>query len=335
MKEKVVFDTNIIRNQDVNTFFGGREELERFTQVADIVIPETVIQEIKRQKRKSLDGKKNKFLSNPFHKILAVNENDTKAFSINDYIEKLIGEESFIFEVIDIKNNDVLIKIKELAINKLPPFESGDNTDKGFKDALIYFSVLEYLEEIPNKYIFVCAKDGRLKEALDSHENIIVVESYDEFKEHSISQFFDDYFLQKVSEHIDIAVTTDSIKEYWDNINENKVLLIEVDEEEYVVEIDSNEIVNSAKKEGYKSEILSLINSGNFTITDKCVEQLKEYSAFFDQVEIKQILEASYENTQIKWIIEKPAIKDFLGPLYLANRDLVENEIKTFLNKEL
>lgn len=335
MKEKVVFDTNIIRNQDVNTFFGGREELERFTQVADIVIPETVIQEIKRQKRKSLDGKKNKFLSNPFHKILAVNESDTKSFSVNDYIEKLIGEESFIFEVIDIKNNDVLIKIKELAINKLPPFESGDNTDKGFKDALIYFSILEYLDEIPNKYIFVCAKDGRLKKALESHQNIIVVESYDEFKEHSISQFFDDYFLQKVSEHLDIVVITDSIKEYWDNINENKVLLIEVDEEEYVVEIDSNEIVNSAKKEEYKSEILSLINSGNFNTTDKCVEQLKEYSGFFDQVEIKQILEASYENTQIKWIIEKPTIKDFLGPLYLANKDLTENEIKTFLNNEL
>jgi hypothetical protein len=56
---------------------------------------------------------------------------------------------------------------------------------------------LEYLQEIPNKKVFVCVKDERLKEAFNEHDDIIVVENYEEFKEQSISQFFDDYFIEK------------------------------------------------------------------------------------------------------------------------------------------
>jgi hypothetical protein len=76
------------------------------------------------------------------------------------------------------KNNDVLPKITDLALDKKPPFEGGDGTDKGFKDALIYFLVLEYLQETPNKKVFVCVKDKRLKEAFNKHHNIIVVENH-------------------------------------------------------------------------------------------------------------------------------------------------------------
>jgi hypothetical protein len=64
-----------------------------------------------------------------------------------------------------LKNNNVLPEIKDLALNKKPPFDDKNGTEKGFKDALIYFSVLEYLQKIPNKKVFVCVKDGRLKEA--------------------------------------------------------------------------------------------------------------------------------------------------------------------------
>ena len=68
MREKVIFDTNVVRNPEINNFLGGREILERFTQDADIVIPDTVIQEIKRQKRSSLVSNKTKFFI--WYKIL-------------------------------------------------------------------------------------------------------------------------------------------------------------------------------------------------------------------------------------------------------------------------
>jgi rRNA-processing protein FCF1 len=77
MKEKVIFDTNTIRSSpEADNFLGNRDELNCFLQDADIVIPEIVIQEIKRQKKKTLESNRKKFLNNPverpFSKSLAI-----------------------------------------------------------------------------------------------------------------------------------------------------------------------------------------------------------------------------------------------------------------------
>ena len=334
MKEKVIFDTNIIRNTEINTFFGGRPELELFIQDADIIIPFTVVEEIKRQKKAVLKSKRDSFVSNPFHKLRGINEVDTNSFDIDAHIQKLIDQETIPFEVIDLKSNDVLPLIKELAITKQPPFEAGDNTDKGFKDALIYFSVLEYLQEVPNKYVFVCAKDNRLGEAFKNNPNVFVVKDYSEFKQHSISQFFDDYFIEKVNEELGITITKENIKEYWYNINDNKVLLIEFEGEEYVIETDSGEIVDSCKKSEYAGEIENLINSPNFNSTDRIVENLLDYNNYFSGVEVLKILDASYYNSQINWIIHKPQIKQLIGSLYKSKREFIQDSlVSTFLKK--
>lgn len=334
MKEKVIFDTNTIRNTEINTFFGGRPELELFIQDADIIIPFTVVEEIKRQKKAVLKSKRDSFVSNPFHKLQGINEVDTNSFDIDAYIQKLIDEETIPFEVIDLKSNDVLPLIKELAITKQPPFEAGDNTDKGFKDALIYFSVLEYLQEVPNKYVFVCAKDNRLGEAFKNNPNVFVVKDYSEFKQHSISQFFDDYFIEKVNEELGITITKENIKEYWYNINDNKVLLIEFEGEEYVIETDSGEIINSCNKSEYSSLIDELVVTGSFNQTDELVEKLVSFTAFFSNEEILKILNASWRNNQISWIIYKAQIKELIGPLYSSKKELIESvEGLEFLKK--
>ncbi len=326
MKEKVIFDTNTIRNTEINTFFGGRKELELFVQDADIIIPFTVVEEIKRQKKAVLKSKRDSFVSNPFHRLRAINEVDTKSFDIDAYIQKLIDEETIPFEVIDLKSNDVLPLIKELAIAKQPPFEEADGTDKGFKDALIYFSVLEYLQEVPNKYVFVCAKDNRLGEAFKNNPNVFVVKDYSEFKQHSISQFFDDYFIEKVNEELSITITKENIKEYWYNINDNKVVLIEFEGEEYVIETDSGEIISSCNKSEYSSLIDELVVTGSFNQTDELVDKLVSFTAFFSNEEILKILNASWRNNQISWIIYKPQIKELIGPLYSSKKELIESE---------
>tara|TARA_R110002033_G_scaffold140047_2_gene178983 strand:- start:191 stop:1201 length:1011 start_codon:yes stop_codon:yes gene_type:complete len=333
MKEKVIFDTNIIRNAEAKNFLGGRNELERFADVADIVIPDIVIQEIKRQKRKNLQSNKKKFLDNPFHNLLEIDESNTNAFDVDDYIEKLVNDEDFTFEIIDIKDNNVLPKIKELAVKKKPPFEGRDNTDKGFKDALLYFSVLEYLQEIPNKNVFVCAKDGRLKEALDAHQNIIVVESYDEFKIKSVSQFYDEYFIEQVKKELNIEITSENIIEHWTNFDDNQNVLISLNGDEFVVEVDSGEIVNSANKNQFLDTLQKLIASPNWNNTDLCVDELEKYKTLFSEDETNSLLIAAYDNTQIRWIIDKDALIQFFGPLYLSSKHLVEPEKQTFFNE--
>lgn len=335
MRDKVIFDTNVVRNADTNNFLGGRDILERFINDADIVIPDTVIQEIKRQKRSALLSNKSKFLDNPFHKLIGVDEANTKSFDVDNYIQKLLENETIPFEMIDLKDHSVLPKIKELAIHKRAPFEAGDNTDKGFKDALIYFTILEYLQEIPNKYVFVYAKDLRFKEALANHPNIIVIESYEDFKKHGLSQFYDPYFIEQINAELGITSTKENIKEYWYNINDNVVVSIEYEGQELVIETDSGEIVNSGNKANYAYLVDELVTTASFDQTDELVDKLLLYNGFFNNEEILKILNASWKNNQIRWIIEKPQIKELLGPLFERRKEIIEDqEVASFLSEK-
>jgi rRNA-processing protein FCF1 len=333
MREKIIFDTNIARNIGVNTFLGNREILEHFLVDADIVLPDTVVEEIKRQKRSHLKSNSTKFISNPFHNLFGLNEEDTKSFDIESYINKLIDEESIPFEVIDIKDNNILPRIKELAIQKKAPFENGEGTDKGFKDALIYFSVLEYVQEIENKYVFVCANDNRLGEAFKNHPNIIVIKNYDEFKKHSISQFFDNYMIQKFNDELGFEISKNDIKEYWNNINDNKVVLIHFEDEEYVLETESGEILCSCNRNEYIDKIQTLALSPNFATTHTLIEELVPYQNYFSEDEIERLLGMAYINNQIGWILGDDDVKQFFGNLYESKKHLVRDELAIeFLN---
>lgn len=335
MKEKVIFDTNTVRNTEINTFFGGRKELELFAQDADIIIPFTVVEEIKRQKRVALKSKKDSFISNPFHKLSGIKEEDTKSFDIDAYIQKLIDEETIPFQIIDLKSNEVLPLIKELAILKKPPFEEADGTDKGFKDALIYFSVLEYLLDVSNKYVFVCAKDNRLGEAFKKHPNVIVIKDYKEFKLHSISQFYDKYFIEKINDELEISIAKENIKEYWYNIIENKVVLIEFEGIEFIIETDSGEIISHCNRNDFSSLINELVNSNRFLFTHRSIAKLKPFINYLSNEEIIRILDASFTNEDIGRIINDQDVKEFIGDLFDSKKELVTNpDVLNFLKEK-
>lgn len=334
MRDKVIFDTNVVRNPEVNNFLGGRELLERFTQDADIVIPDTVIQEIKRQKRSSLVSNKTKFLTNPFHKLIGFDEANTKSFDVEVYIQKLLDDETIPFETIDLKNHNILPLIKEFAILKKAPFEAGDNTDKGFKDALIYFTILEYLQEIPNKYVYVFAKDARFKEALANHHNIIIIDSYEDFKKHGITQFTNDYFIEKINTELGLVITKDNVMSFWYNIYHNHNILIKIDEVEYIVEVDSGEIINYCTRDNFTTAIEELINSNRFLLTHRAIAKLRPYINYLSNEEIIKILEASFTNEDIWRIITDQDVKEFIGDLYDSKKELLTNpDVLNFLKQ--
>jgi rRNA-processing protein FCF1 len=333
MKEKVIFDTNSVHNDDSISFFGNRNELKQFSKVADIVIPKIVIEELRRKKLKKLINKRRSFIDNPFHNLKGLSKEETKQYDIDTFIQGLLDSEEFEFSVIDLKDNSVFDEIKDLALKKLPPFEKSDDTDKGFKDALIYFAIREYLDEIPDKYIFVCVSDRRFKEALIQHPNIIVVKNYQDFKEKSISQYYDDYFIQKVEKELTIKISKENIIEHWTNFDDNQNVYIKTDDDEFIVEVDAGEIVNSANKNQFTENLQALIGSTNFNNTDSCIDELEQYKSLFSQEEINSLLVAAYDNTQIRWIIDKDALTQFFGPLYLSNKHLVEPEKQTFFNE--
>ncbi len=333
MREKVVFDTNQVNNSAGNNLLGNREELNKFAKVVEIIIPEIVLEEIKNSKKRNLKRKQSSFLSNPFHSLRGLVTQETKDFDIEKHIQNLIDNEEFKFSIISLKNNDALNEIKDLALKKEPPFENKDNTDKGFKDALIYFSILEFLDEIPDKYIFVCVEDGRFKEALEKHDNIIVIKDFDEYTKHRIAQFQDDYFLGKVDEELGLEFKKNEVLDYWININKNQVVLFEKEGIAYVIEVDTGELITVTNREEYLDTIEMLINASNFGTTHEAIERLENYIQFLSEEEIARILIASFQNDQVRWIINDEDVKQFIGKLFKSHDELEDLVVQGFLEE--
>jgi rRNA-processing protein FCF1 len=330
MREKVVFDTNFLFNKKASNFFGNRDELKKFELVADIIIPEIVIEELAHKYNRSFGQEKDKFFKTLLPNII---NHNTEEIVVEDKIKELINNETIPHQIISLSDFSVLPNIKDLALKKLPPFEPADGTDKGFKDAYIYFTILEYIQNIPDKYLFVCVKDQRFKKAFTHLPNVFAIESYEEFLNHRVSQFQGDYFLQKLEENLGFKVDVNHVKDFWINGDYNEVVLIENNGDKYVVEVDEQEIVNVAKVDDYKPIIQTLINSGNFGTTHDSIEKLEKFIPFFNEKEVHQILEASYTNDQIRWIIQDEDVLLFIGLLQSYEMKIDNEEVKSFLNK--
>lgn len=326
--EKVIFDTNSIRNVEPRNFLGGREELKKFSKVAEIIIPDIVIEELKYQKKRQLEKQKQSFLGNPFHWLRNINPQDTKNFDNEAHITELENKEDIKYSVIKLQDYSVLEKIKELALKKLPPFEAADNSDKGFKDAYIYFTVLEYLQAISDKYIFVCTEDVRFKEALQKHSNIKVIKDFEEFKEESVSSFYDEYFINKLKEAVHPGIGEENITGFWFSINGNQILLIEIEDEKFVVEVDKREIIDCCNKNKYINYINDLVQSGYFVSTHKAIAELENFKQYLSDEEILRILEATISNDQIYSILCDDDVKQFIGDLFQAKKETLEKALR-------
>jgi len=135
-----------------------------------------------------------------------------------------------------------------------------------------------------------------------------------------------------VNEELGITISKENIKDTWDNINDNKVVLIEFDGTEYVIESDQSEIVSYSTKNEYIPNIELLITSPNFDNTDEVVDRLMPFMAYFTDDEIYNILNAACNNSQIRWIIEKADIQELIGVLYENRKELIDDpEVANFL----
>lgn len=334
MRFKVIFDTNSIRSaESVSDFLGGRQDLERFSKVSEIIIPDIVIEEIKSQKKRKLIEKRDSFLSNPFKKLLKIEDDLIEKFDIDSWISTLKDEEKIKYKTIDITKNKgaVLDKIKRMCLDNEPPIEV--KSDKGFKDSYIYFSVIEYLDLHKDESIFVVTNDGLLKDALDKLSRVRVVKNYDEFEKYNTDYFKDDYFISRLNEELDISIKPNDIKNVWLNIDENWILQIDHDSNILYIEVDflSREIISST--EGDFSEIINnLITSGCFASTHSYISQATEYMKYFSDNDILELIKAAGLNHQISGIADDPDVEVFFTTLYKAKSKIVPDESKLFFD---
>lgn len=344
MLEKVIFDTNKLRDKEANlwSFFGNRAQLEFFSKVSEVIIPDVVFEELKRQKKRSLEGKKQSFLENPIHWILGTSKTERENFDIDIHIQKLVDEENIIYSLIELTDYSVLSQMKELALAKEPPFENWENTDKWFKDAYIYFTILKYLETIDDQYVYVCTRDWRLKEALSNHSRIKIIEDFNEFQKWRISYFQEEYFLKELSTKTDWEIKKEFIVNVRININGNRIIEAITDWPALLVEVDfaTKEIIDyivedliTEEERSLSDLIKNLIDSNSFDNTDYCIYYLTDLTQYLKDEEIIKIIEASVLNNQIYWIADKDALKSFFKPLFEYKKKSLDEQTQSLFIK--
>lgn len=327
MDIKVIFDTNTIRNQGENSFFGEEGILLKYAKEAEVIIPSVVIEEIKRQKKQFIRSQRSKLINNNFCKLIDIKNEYINAFDIENHIKELYETSlnKIGFTTLDLRDEkrDTLEKMTQLALQKEPPFEPKNDTDKGFKDALIYFSILEYLQKTKSKNIFVCTKDKLLSKALEKSP-VTIIEDFRDFQEKTV----DTYSIDKIDKKLESTITKDNIIEFWTNIYENKTVLVKEKEIEYVFEMEYNDVKDFCSKEEFQPSIEALVYANDIETIRDAIDNLKSYSQYISDDDILLILGAAYENENLRLSLNEFDIQKFIYSLYKNKKELLIRDNK-------
>lgn len=164
----IIFDTNILYNSSSNysdfSFNKNMDLLidflveEKLTDKCKILIPKVVIDELKQQQKERFVEDYNKIqdlvqrqgdLCNVVWNI----DIDKYERYIEQKIENYIVQKNV--EIIDVCSEKAFKKILDKALKKNPPFEGIEKrSDKGFKDAVIRYSLIEFSVQYGGSYVF-------------------------------------------------------------------------------------------------------------------------------------------------------------------------------------
>ena len=330
--EKVIFDTNKLRStKSLTHFFGNREELERFQDVAEIVIPDLVLEEIKIQKKKHYEEEKLKFIENSCAELIDAN-NLLAEVNINTLVREVFGAETIRYTVISLTETSCLEQMKHLALNNQAPFDL--NSDRGFKDAYIHFTIQEYLKHITDEVVFVATCDSRLAEALFRHPKVRIIDNFRDFELYRATFFSEKYFLESLSEYLEQEVAASNLIRVGFNTKNNWLVEVGIEEElfgelNYLVEVDFVSKEFLGKYSGKLSKhVEAFKNSGSFAETKTHISALRGNISYLFLREAIEMLEVSLDNNQIYWIAEDSPVRGFIRALFKKCSDKLEDNLK-------
>ncbi len=234
-KYKIILDTNFIWNDQNNglgvIFSEHLNQLSAFIKKHDLMasvqicLPEMVIKERVAQKvRKADEFRRNSMLA--LKSLETINlKVGNKKFEIID-LEKAFKKKAAdivstnnieVIPIPKIKNHDIINR----SLRKIPPF-SKKNTDSGYKDTIIWLSILEDAKKSKDfEYIFCTenTNDFIIPECADEFKkitkiNIEFVNNLDELKLFLDKELILNLELKKLNERI-----TDEIKQHLGNLN--------------------------------------------------------------------------------------------------------------------
>lgn len=183
MKISIIIDSNICHRGenfcDFKTFNLGAKVDNLITWIQyirgeniNVVVPEMVLKELEKQridlyKKKILEF--NKFIENYSFPNLEIICNYQKDFDYSKYYKEIFRDfilsQNSIVEIMPISCK--LDSIIERAINKRQPFEGKEKqSDKGFKDAVIWESLLQYKRNNPGNKLVYYSCDKRFSDEI-------------------------------------------------------------------------------------------------------------------------------------------------------------------------
>lgn len=210
----IVFDTNVlyVNYENVpnfsdfsfsgtfNSFLDEIEELDIY-DIVSVSIPDVVWQESKQQNIEAYNKKITDILNAhkktyfPFHKLVVEENRNYEDFldsQIKSYQEGLMQRQVKV-ESLSLPSNNRYDSIIKRALDKRPPFEGKDKkSDKGFKDVLLWESIIEHKIQHPETRVILYTNDSIFNNELKQEylqtfkEDILICGSKNESELHDL-----------------------------------------------------------------------------------------------------------------------------------------------------
>lgn len=299
MLPKVFLDTNIINNPTpTGQLFGNRQQLKCLQEKAVIIVPQVVVDELMKHKRQAFEEEKAALLKN---KLLDDPEERAKYESREFCADCILWDEEIQYSVEDIHNHEKFVNVmRKLALENKAPFEP--TSDKGFNDALVAFTIEDYIERNPDdKPVILVSKDGRLGEYFEGREEeVIVVKKFDEL---------------------------------WNNIDERFGCEESLPEaagkaQQHKEQCQDNAIITKLPPQlaAARRLLSELRNSGCFATTHDIIAKLQPFKRFLTDDDYVDILLSAINNNQIMAIINDTDVKDFIKPIFDKYHDKLSTD---------
>ena len=290
-KEIVFIDTNAVGlNASLTRLFDRRGEIGRVAEVYDLVIPRTVLDEIKAHKKGEFEKRRSSLIKNDLTQLLGYDLEKAKALKFDELWETILRNEAVKYDVCDMLSAQGFFdEFYSLSIGHQPPFE--EKTDKGFKDACIAYEIKSYINErIVDSPVYVVTNDGKLQEYLNTQEGISVV-----------CQFKD---LPKMKPEEQPATMV---------------------QQEAPTRDDSNSMPTIAD-ESRRKAINDLLLSGSFSFTHAAIQRLMSFRDSLTQAEKVEILKGAVENNQISYVLSDQDVAEFMTPLFQSGQNCLSDK---------
>ncbi|WP_321971068.1 PIN domain-containing protein [Paratractidigestivibacter sp.] len=295
----VIVDTNLARNENsYEWLLGYRDKLEGISSLANLLIPEVVIDEIVAQKHLAFEKEVAQLKRSGVLKLTDFLASKLDALSFDAVEAEIRNDKSIDYDVLPLPPADYVFPwLYKRAISHSAPFE--EKSDKGFKDACIVASIEYYLEQRQgDEDVLLCTDDKRMASYFNGSEIVRVEDDLDKAKA----------ILSPTQAPKPVLLGAPPVPDLGGQAS----------------------VVDSA---AIDSLVCELKNSPSFQVSHRIVGKLSEKSQAINERQELEILSAAMLNKQVFWILRDDDVCDFIKPIFLRRKDdLTDNDYRRFID---